>query len=278
MKQLFTISLLSLLFCSCWHSSESTDSSEDEVVEDSIEAEEDSLILFEEEVVPVSADELFDDFFFSFTTDQRFQMQRVKFPLKCKEGQDELVISREEWKEFNRFTTQEFYSVLYERESDMEIQKDTAVNEVSVDWIYLDDDYVERYNFVRSQDGQWLLLDFGKEETSATPYASFVNFYAKFASDSIFQRESIQFPLHVVAEEQSDEDEGGEAYLSPDEWFEFRQEMPMPEGVMTNINYGQPSISQNRKILLVEGMSNGLYVKYKFDRTNGKWRLYEIEN
>ena len=103
MKQLFTISLLSLLFCSCWHSSESTDSSEDEVVEDSIEAEEDSLILFEEEVVPVSADELFDDFFFSFTTDQRFQMQRVKFPLKCKEGQDELVISREEWKEFNRF-------------------------------------------------------------------------------------------------------------------------------------------------------------------------------
>ena len=278
MKQLFTISLLSLLFCSCWHSSESTDSSEDEVVEDSIEAEEDSLILFEEEVVPVSADELFDDFFFSFTTDQRFQMQRVKFPLKCKEGQDELVISREEWKEFNRFTTQEFYSVLYERESDMEIQKDTAVNEVSVDWIYLDDDYVERYNFVRSQDGQWLLLDFGKEETSATPYASFVNFYAKFASDSIFQRESIQFPLHVVAEEQSDGDEGGEAYLSPDEWFEFRQEMPMPEGVMTNINYGQPSISQNRKILLVEGMSNGLYVKYKFDRTNGKWRLYEIEN
>lgn len=278
MKQLFTISLLSLLFCSCWHSSESTDSSEDEVVEDSIEAEEDSLILFEEEDVPVSADELFDDFFFSFTTDQRFQMQRVKFPLKCKEGQDELVISREEWKEFNRFTTQEFYSVLYERESDMEIQKDTAVNEVSVDWIYLDDDYVERYNFVRSQDGQWLLLDFGKEETSATPYASFVNFYAKFASDSIFQRESIQFPLHVVAEEQSDEDEGGEAYLSPDEWFEFRQEMPMPEGVMTNINYGQPSISQNRKILLVEGMSNGLYVKYKFDRTNGKWRLYEIEN
>ena len=278
MKQLFTISLLSLLFCSCWHSSESTDSSEDEVVEDSIEAEEDSLILFEEEVVPVSADELFDDFFFSFTTDQRFQMQRVKFPLKCKEGQDELVISREEWKEFNRFTTQEFYSVLYERESDMEIQKDTAVNEVSVDWIYLDDDYVERYNFVRSQDGQWLLLDFGKEETSATPYASFVNFYAKFASDSIFQRESIQFPLHVVAEEQSDEDEGGEAYLSPDEWFEFRQEMPMPEGVMTNINYGQPSISQNRKILLVEGMSNGLYVKYKFDRTNGKWQLYEIEN
>ena len=278
MKQLFTISLLSLLFCSCWHSSELTDSSEDEVVEDSIEAEEDSLILFEEEDVPVSADELFDDFFFSFTTDQRFQMQRVKFPLKCKEGQDELVISREEWKEFNRFTTQEFYSVLYERESDMEIQKDTAVNEVSVDWIYLDDDYVERYNFVRSQDGQWLLLDFGKEETSATPYASFVNFYAKFASDSIFQRESIQFPLHVVAEEQSDEDEGGEAYLSPDEWFEFRQEMPMPEGVMTNINYGQPSISQNRKILLVEGMSNGLYVKYKFDRTNGKWRLYEIEN
>ena len=278
MKQLFTISLLSLLFCSCWHSSESTDSSEDEVVEDSIEAEEDSLILFEEEVVPVSADELFDDFFFSFTTDQRFQMQRVKFPLKCKEGQDELVISREEWKEFNRFTTQEFYSVLYERESDMEIQKDTAVNEVSVDWIYLNDDYVERYNFVRSQDGQWLLLDFGKEETSATPYASFANFYAKFASDSIFQRESIQFPLHVVAEEQSDGDEGGEAHLSPDEWFEFRQEMPMPEGVMTNINYGQPSISQNRKILLVEGMSNGLYVKYKFDRTNGKWRLYEIEN
>jgi len=258
MKQLFTISILSLLFCSCWHSSEVADEGEEDAVEDSVMAEEDSLILFEEEVVPVSADELFDDFFYSFTTDQRFQMQRVTFPLKCNEGSDELVISREEWKEFNRFTTQDFYSVIYERESDMEIQKDTAVNEVSVDWIYLDEDYVERYNFVRSNNGQWHLLNFEKEETSATPYASFAEFYAKFASDSIFQRESIHFPLHVVAEAQGDVDEGGESHLSPEEWFEFRQEMPMPEGVMTNINYGQPSISQNRKILLVEGMSNGL--------------------
>jgi len=131
---------------------------------------------------------------------------------------------------------------------------------------------------VRSNNGQWHLLNFEKEETSATPYASFAEFYAKFASDSIFQRESIHFPLHVIAEAQGDVDEGGESHLSPEEWFEFRKEMPMPEGVMTNINYGQPSISQNRKILLVEGMSNGLYVKYKFDRTNGQWHLYEIEN
>ncbi|MBO7103336.1 MAG: DUF4348 domain-containing protein [Bacteroidaceae bacterium] len=278
MKQLFTISILGLLFCSCWHGSDSVDEGKEDAVGDSVLAERDSLILFEEEEVPMSADELFDDFFFSFTTDQRFQMQRVAFPLKCKEGTDELVISREEWKEFNRFTTQDFYSVIYERESDMEIQKDTAVNEVSVDWIYLNEDYVERYNFVRSNNGQWQLINFEKEETNATPYASFANFYAKFASDSIFQRESIHFPLHVVAEAQGDVDEGGEAHLSPEEWFQFRLEMPMPEGVMTNINYCQPSISQNRKILLVEGMSNGLYVKYKFDRTNGQWHLYEIEN
>jgi len=54
--------------------------------------------------------------------------------------------------------------------------------------------------------------------------------------------------------------------------------MPMPEGVMTNVNYGQPALSENRKILLVQGMSNEMYVKYKFDRLDGKWRLIEIEN
>ena len=57
MKQLFTISILGLLFCSCWYSSDSADEGKEDAVGDSVLAEKDSLILFEEEVVPTSADE-----------------------------------------------------------------------------------------------------------------------------------------------------------------------------------------------------------------------------
>ncbi len=278
MKHLCYFAFLSMLLSCSWERRVETDEDEPVALEDSLDEEADSLFLYDEEVIPKTADELFDDFFFSFTTDKKFQQQRVVFPLPVVDGSQSASVSQAEWKDFNRFVEQDFYSVIYERESDMELQKDTSVRSVSVEWFHLSEKYVERYNFRRSDEGTWLLTDVEKEETSQTPHASFVEFYAQFSQDTLFQRESIDFPLHLVAESQGEASDGGEMELSPDDWAEFREQMPLPEEVMTNIDYGQAALSENRKILLVEGMSNSLYVKYKFDCTNGVWHLYEIEN
>lgn len=237
----------------------------------------DSLNLFDEDVIPTSADELFNDFFYGFTTDQRFQLSRISFPLKGNEGGKVQRVSKEEWKADDKFIRQPFFSVIYERERDMAIQKDTSLNHVVVEYYDLQSETVEKFNFQRTN-GQWQLSSFEKSSSIYGPNEDFIEFYSKFVSDSLFQKQSIHTPLRLITSEDDELGDGGDMELSIEDWFEFSSEMPLPRDVMTNINYGQPSISENRKILLVEGLSNGLSVKYKFDKMNGHWRLIEIEN
>lgn len=283
MKQLLATFMAAILIVACSGKKEDSsagqplDDFDTEEQNDSLETEAlDTLQLFEEKVIPKTADLLFDDFFYSFATDQNFQSQRVAFPLHGTEQGEPSTMTHEEWTRDTDFHLS-FYSVLYERERDMEIQKDTSLNTVSVERVSLYDQTINRFHFQRV-DGQWVVADYEKLSTDQTPNSDFLHFYAKFMADSTFQRESIAEPLKLVSAWGGDGDEESEIDLTVDDWFEFRKEMPMPEGVMTNVNYGQPALSENRKILLVQGMSNEMYVKYKFDRLDGKWRLIEIEN
>lgn len=252
-------------------------SQDEEAEEDSLEAfMGDTLHLFEEDAPPVSVDELFVDFFYSFADDARFQNQRISFPLSCKDGNEEMKLTRDDWMAYNRFTTQNIYSVIYEREHDLDLQKDTTVSSVGVEWIYLQEDYVEKFNFNRIN-GKWTLTDIEKELCSNLPNSNFLEFYAHFVSDSTFQRSSLATPVKLVLTSDEDENEATEEYLSADDWFNMRHDLPLSSESLVNIDYGQACISQNRKTLLMEGVSNGLQMKLKFDKRSDGWKLIEIE-
>lgn len=283
MKKLSSIFIVSVIvFLSCNGSSDDRTAFEHDdsiAINDSIgdDFPSETLNLFDEEVIPQSADELFNDFFYGFTTDQRFQLSRISFPLKGNEGGENQKITKEEWKADDKFIKQPFFSVIYERERDMVIQKDTSLNQVIVEYYDLQSEAVEKFMFQRTN-GQWMLSCFEKSSSFNGPNEDFLEFYSKFVSDTLFQKQSIHTPLRLITSEDDEFGEGGDMELNINDWLEFSREMPLPRDIMTNINYGQPSISENRKILLVEGLSNGLSVKYKFDKMNGRWRLIEIEN
>lgn len=234
----------------------------------------DSLMLYDDEPEPESADMLFADFFYAFTTDSRYQQQRVAFPLKSLDEGGE-AMTKADFQEREPFASQEFYASIYDRETDLAVQNDTSLNSVAVERIYLKAQTTDRYHFQRVQ-GKWMLTGYDTKAVETTPQASFLTFFGKFVNDTLYQRESIVFPLRLVSEAE-DDDMGGETELTEGEWPEFRDQMPLPTEVMTAIDYGQTSLSENRKILLMEGASNGLFVKYKFDHTDGRWRLYEID-
>ena len=235
---------------------------------------EDSLLLYDDEPEPETADMLFADFFYAFTTDSRYRQQRVAFPLKCADGSAE-PLTKADFEQRAAFAPQEFYAAIYDRDTDMSVQSDTALKAVAVDCIHLQSQTIDRYHFQRIQ-GKWMLTDYETREVSMTPQATFLEFYGQFAADQDFQRDCIQFPLRLVGGAEDGEEEG-EVELTEEEWPEFRDQMPLPQDMMTAIDYGQAALSENRKILLMEGASNGLLVKYKFDRTDGRWMLYEIE-
>ena len=135
---------------------------------------------------------------------------------------------------------------------------------------------MEMYDFNRF-DGKWRLANMRKEDWLNTPNGDFLKFYAHFVSDSIFQREALSESIKVILTPGDGNDEAQEEFITKDEWFEIQDGSPVFDEVLINIDYGQTSISQNRKILMLEGVSNGLQMKFKFYKQDEKWMLMEVE-
>lgn len=250
---------------------------EDEMEEDSIEAfVGDTLHLFEEEEPPAAVDELFDDFFYNFIDDVRFQGQRIAYPLPCKEGDESERLTKQDWAQYDHFKNQEVLSVLYEREQDYALSKDTSMQHVGVEWIQLKDDDVERFQFNRVG-GKWMLTEIDKKKRGNMPNGDFLNFYAKFMADTVFQGKSLAEPLKVILTSDDGEEEPQEEFLTVEEWFEMRHSLPLPTEEIVNVDYGQACISQNKKTLLLQGISNGMQMKFKFNKDGDNWKLMEIE-
>lgn len=250
---------------------------EDEMEEDSIEAfVGDTLHLFEEEEPPAAVDELFDDFFYNFIDDARFQGQRIAYPLPCKEDDESEKLTKQDWAQYDHFKNQEVLSVLYEREQDYALSKDTSMQHVGVEWIQLKDDDVERFQFNRVG-GKWMLTEIDKKKRGNMPNGDFLNFYAKFMADTVFQGKSLAEPLKVILTSDDGEEEPQEEFLTVEEWFEMRHSLPLPTEDIVNVDYGQACISQNKKTLLLQGISNGMQMKFKFNKDGDDWKLMEIE-
>ena len=212
---------------------------EDEMEEDSIEAfVGDTLHLFEEEEPPAAVDELFDDFFYNFIDDARFQGQRIAYPLPCKEGDESEKLTKQDWAQYDHFKNQEVLSVLYEREQDYALSKDTSMQHVGVEWIQLKDDDVERFQFNRVG-GKWMLTEIDKKKRGNMPNGDFLNFYAKFMADTVFQGKSLAEPLKVILTSDDGEEEPQEEFLTVEEWFEMRHSLPLPTEEIVNVDYGQ---------------------------------------
>lgn len=274
-KSYFILFFTLLFLASCGQSKKEAQLAEEAALDSLLSEPSDTLQLFEEEELSKAVDEFFDDFFFTFATNAHFQNQRIRFPLHFDDEDAEILLTKEDWHRYNRFGQQEFYSVIYENEEDLELQKDTSVHEVSVQWIYLQDGYVEQFNFKRIPEGQWVLFNIEKQDISESQNGEFVNFYSQFVADSTYQRSCLATPLpmHVSNDEGDDE----ENELSAEDWFEMKSDMPFPKDVLVNINYGQFSSASPYKNMLMEGVSNGLFLNFRFEKGSNGWKLVKIE-
>ncbi len=242
-------------------------------VEDSIEWEPDTLELFEEEVLPVSADYLFNDFFYNFASDMDFQRQRIVFPVRCENCDTVVKCSRAEWND--ELVVDDYYTILYEREEEIAYQQDTSVSEVTVERINLDINEVDFFLFSRIE-GKWLMTGVRHEPIPETSNSDFLEFYHTFSSDSVLRAGHIADPVRFIlsSEEEGVDDEVQE--LNADEWNEVVEDLSIPAHTIVNINYGQTCISRNSKLLLVAGISNGLSMRYRFTKIDGRWMLVEV--
>jgi hypothetical protein len=249
--------------------------------EDGMDAETDSLTAdslakAEEaaaEVMPMGADELFDDFFFNFASNRKLQLERISFPLTVQGEGKKLTISRSQWKMDAFFMQQDYYTLIFDSEQQMDLVKDTTVSETVVEKIDLQQNQVRQYLFSRAS-GRWMMTGINDQTLQRNDNAPFLSFYQHFVSDSVFQQQCLANQMEFSGPDPDDDFQQIEGMITPDQWGAFAPEFP--QNIIYNIVYGHQHAAATRKILVLRGIANGLEMEVTSKQHRGRWKLTKL--
>ena len=278
MKQFLFVFLVAVLLFSACQGQKS--GSNEETTADTIQKADTKASTLEEEVaseqtpMPKAADELFDDFIFNFAANRKLQSSRIKFPLKIQRGEEVSYTKKGQWQMEYFFMKQDSYTLLFNSEKEMEYVKEaTDINHAIVEKIYLEGKTVKQYVFDRVN-GLWMLQEVIHLPLSESSNASFLEFYAHFASDPDYQQKHLMESVKFVGPDPDDDFAQMEGVITPDTWEAFAPELP--SGMIFNIVYGEPQKETGRKIFVLRGIANGMELELTFKHEGGKWRLEKM--
>lgn len=252
-----------------------TDETPADSVADSTEVTEvDTMeLLIAETPMPRAADAMFDDFLFNFLANKKLQKERIVFPLRISDGETTESMEESQWKMEHLFMRQGYYSLLFNNDKQMALMKDTAVSEATVEKIQLKKNLVTGYHFLRIK-GAWMLTEVKTTPLEENANTSFLKFYRRFVTDSLFQVKSLNETVEFVGPDPDDDFNMMEGVITPDTWEAFAPKLPSKS--IYNIVYGKPEEEGNTKIFLLRGVANGLEMELRFKKTAGKWLLMKM--
>lgn len=277
MKRFWLVfSVVVLLFSAC--QGNKTGNSEVEEAADSTQQTDTVAASLEEEIaedasVPKAADELFDDFIFNFAANRTLQSSRIKFPLLVKRGDEVSYLKKGEWQMEYFFMKQDFYTLLFDSEKEMEAVKETNIEHAVVEKIYLHGKTVKQYIFDRVN-GLWMLQQVVHMPLSESRNASFLEFYEQFAASPEYQSKHLMDNVKFVGPDPDDDFSQMEGVITPDTWEAFAPELP--SGMIYNIVYGAPQKETGRKVFVLRGIANGMEIELTFKHDGGKWKLEKL--
>lgn len=248
---------------------DSTQNDSDSIQQDSI----DSIV--ENTAVPKAADEYFNDFIYSFTTSHRYQYARINFPLPRIHGNDTTFIQKKKWRFTPLHTRESIFTVFFDSKRSLNLEKDKKVEKVSIEWFYMKQNRVETFCFGK-ENSQWKLQAITEKPLKSYHDAAFISFYQRFATDSAFQNEHLSSEISFTAPDPDDEFEHMSGVIDSEQWPSFCPELP--QDVFTNIEYGQKLKMKNRRVVALEGSSNGFQCLLFFRKSGNNWKLYRLEN
>ena len=230
--------------------------------------------LIEETPMPKAADELFDDFVFNFAANRKLQMKRVHFPLPVYHN-DKLVksIGKRAWKMEHFFMHQDYYTLIFDNQKQMNLVKDTAIDHVVIEKVFYAKKKVQQFLFNRIN-GEWMMTSINYKPMYSNMNASFLKFYGHFATDSTFQAEHLHNPVKFVGPDPDDDFSTMSGDIEPETWPAFAPQLP--HGMIYNIIYGQKYAESNQKIFVIRGIANGMETILTFKRIHGKWMLIKL--
>jgi len=264
-----------IMFSCTGNKSNQTEEVPADSVADSIDTTDvDSMeLLITETPMPRAADAMFDDFLFNFLANKKLQKERVIFPLRVTENGTITKIEKDDWQMEHLFMRQGYYTLLFNSDKQMQLMKDTAVNEAVVEKILLAKNQIKNYFFQRIK-GAWLLREIKVTSIQSDANASFLAFYQRFVNDTAFQVKSISETVDFVGPDPDDDFNMMEGVITPDTWEAFAP--TLPHKTLYNIIYGKPQEEGNQKIYLLRGVANGLEMELRFKKEGGRWMLKKL--
>lgn len=223
---------------------------------------------------PKAADLLFDDFIYGFMRSRNFQLQRIVFPLPRTVDGHAAHIAREDWRFDRLYARADVYLMIFSSPRKVSYSKSLKVKHVTVEMLDFDTERVRQYVFDKI-DGCWMLTRLDEQDLDSHADGSFYTFYHLFATDDEYQAAHLA-PSIAFRTFDDDTFEHIEGTLTPEQWADFRPELPV--GRIANINYGQDLVSSDTRVVIVASASAGMNSTLTFERTDGSWMLNQLEN
>lgn len=230
--------------------------------------------LIAETPMPKAADELFDDFVFNFAANRKLQFNRIHFPLPVyRDGKITAKLEKKQWSMEHFFMRQDYYTLIFDNAKQMELVKDTTIDHVVVEKVYLKSGSVKQYLFNRIN-GQWMMTSINYKPMYQNLNASFLKFYRQFATDMAFQYRHLHNPVMFTGPDPDDDFSTMTGEIAPETWPAFAPQLP--GNMIYNILYGQKYAESTQKIFVMRGIANGLELELTFRKQGGKWMLTKL--
>lgn len=236
----------------------------------------DSELRAEESRYSNQVDELFDDFLYNYIHDNDLRQQRTIFPLSelYADGTQKLT-EQAQWTENFDFMTGEYSTNFYSSEQDKALNEQTDLNVASLEKIDLDNRDVAVFNFMRIN-GKWQLRDIRHATFEESDMGNFLNFYYRFVSDPQTQSNSLASRIHVSMMDPDDDSQTIDGFITRDQWTSLSG--TFPQGIITNIRYGQQFTNTHTILLEKVSMGDGMSETFTFSKTPGReWKLVGYE-
>lgn len=270
------VSLIMLTMCWTTGCVEKRTETQDSII-DSLDVdttESDTLeTLIEETPMPKAADELFDDFLFNFAANKKLQYERIEFPLNVDDFGKASSLDKRRWRMERFFMRQGYFTLVVGNDKELDYSKDTKVEHVVIEKIFLNKNYVQQYVFNRV-DGLWKMQQMRKETIAANHNGDFYAFYNKFVTDSTFCHESLAETVDFSGPDPDDDFSRMEGSIMPEQWEMFAPELP--KDMIYNIVYGNKPIKGDKRIFVVRGIANGMETELTFRKAKGGFVLEKI--
>lgn len=223
-------------------------------------------------------DGVFNDFLFAYLHSRTLRQERTANPIRLEHSERPAELLDDFNPEFEfTFLNGEYYTTLYGNASQMQAENDEELDEdsiVSLQRINLNDKTIRNYIFHREK-GHWQFAAIREAAFDNDDLGEFLNFYARFCSDSIFQSQSIADPLQVSIQDADEEEECINGIIDADQWQTFCSEVP--SGIISNIRKNQ-NYNGHKIVLRKSGLSDGMQEIFTFSKERGNWHLIKYEN